>query len=527
MTNKYLYITTLLSLLGLSARAQEQTGNGTSAPRLVVNITIDQLRSDYLEAFMPLYTSKGFSRLLGEGAVFSNASYGFAPVDRASAVANIVTGVPPYYNNITGLRWLNRKTLRPVFCVEDKNYAGLLTSETASPAHLSTSTITDELKVATEGRSIVYAIAPNRDAAVLSAGHAANGALWIDDNSGEWCTSQYYYKSYPSWVRAYNDLMAPRKKVDTKVWEPCNPLVGHFSYFVQGGQKNPFRHKFSGTDGYDVYKASAMVNEDVTELALQCIGSTGMGNDRVTDMLMLTYYAGNFAHKTVTECQIELQDTYVRLDEQLSLLIDEVEKKLGKGGALFVVTSTGYSDEESSDYSKYQIPGGTFYMSRTANLMNMYFGAIYGQAKYVETTFRNQFFLNHELLEQKKISLTDATNRGQEFLAMLSGVRNVYTSIGLLTSQNEQTRKTRNAFSAENSGDLIVEVAPGWRILTEDSGENELSRASYTPFPIIFYGGNVKSQRVDLPVSCDRIAPTIARAIRIRAPNACSVEPLF
>jgi hypothetical protein len=217
----------------------------------------------------------------------------------------------------------------------------------------------------------------------------------------------------------------------------------------------------------------------------------------------------------------------VRLDQELARPVSGIEQRIGANQVLFVLTSTGYSDEENTDYAKYRIPPGTFYMSRTANLMNMYFGALWGQGKYVETTFRNQIFLNHQLLEQKKISLTDATQRGQEFLALFSGVRNAYTSLQLLTSQNEQLKKTRNAFSAEHCGDLIVEVAPGWRILNEDTQENELSRASYTPFPIIIYGGDIKAERISLPVTTDRIAPTIARAIRIRAPNACSAEPLF
>lgn len=526
MKNSCLYLT-LLTILGFHGESQAQQQHAGNAPRLVVSIAIDQLRSDYLEAFTPLYSQDGFKRLLARGLVYTNASYSFAPVDRASAIAALSTGVPPYYNNIVGQRWLNRETLRPVWCVDDPKSPGLLTSETASPVHLSTSTLGDELMVATDGRAKVYAIAPYRDAAVLSAGHAANGALWIDDRNGEWCTSQYYYTNYPTWVRAWNDLQAPCRKMGDITWEPVNPLVGNFSYFVQAGQQKPFKHRFSGANATSQYKASAMVNTDVTEMALQCMASTGIGNDRVSDLLCLTYYAGNFDHQPVTDCQIELQDIYVRLDHELARLIDAVEQKLGHDNVLFVVTSTGYSDEESADYDKFRIPTGTFYMSRTANLLNMYFGAVYGQGKYVETTFRNQIFLNHQLLEQKKISLTDATQRGQEFLALFSGVRNAYTSLQLLTSQNEQLKKTRNAFSAEHCGDLIVEVAPGWRILNEDTQENELSRASYTPFPIIIYGGDIKAERISLPVTTDRIAPTIARAIRIRAPNACSAEPLF
>jgi len=106
-------------------------------------------------------------------------------------------------------------------------------------------------------------------------------------------------------------------------------------------------------------------------------------------------------------------------------------------------------------------------------------------------------------------------------------VRNVYTSLQLLTSQNTQIERIRNAFHPERCGDVIIEVAPGWRILNEDTQQSELSIASFTPFPIIFCGAGMKAERIATPVTTDRIAPTLARTIRIRAPNACSSEPLF
>ena len=147
MRNKYLYIT-LLAILGFNAETiQAQERQLKMAPRLVVNITIDQLRSDYLEAFSPLYRTDGFRRLMDKGMVFSNASFPFLPIDRASAIASIATGTTPYYNNIVGEQWLNRETLRPVYCIYDANYVGLLTNEPSAPSALKTSTISDELKV--------------------------------------------------------------------------------------------------------------------------------------------------------------------------------------------------------------------------------------------------------------------------------------------------------------------------------------------------------------------------------------------
>ena len=162
MTNRYLYIT-LLAVLGFTPDVQAQEEEqARPAPRLVISITIDQLRSDYLEAFTPLYSEGGLKRLMKNGKVYLNASYPFTPVDRSSAIAALSTGTTPYYNSIVGDQWLNRETLRPIFCVESSRYPGLLTHEMSSPEGLLTSTLGDELKVATGGQAMVYAIAPYR-----------------------------------------------------------------------------------------------------------------------------------------------------------------------------------------------------------------------------------------------------------------------------------------------------------------------------------------------------------------------------
>ena len=521
---KYKYISlTLLAVLATTGRIKAQIIQ--SAPKLMVNITIDQLRTDYLEAFSPLYGDEGFKRILNNAIVYTNATYPFSPIDGASAMAAIATGTTPYYNSVVGTWWLNRETLRPVNCVEDTQYTGYQTSDMSSPKNVLTSTLSDELKVATDGKSIVYAIAPFRDAAVISAGHAADGAVWIDDATGQWCSSNYYFTTAPVWISAFNKL-SNNAFVETE-WRPVNELSGNFSYFLSGGMKDPFRHKFKDDNRFIKYKTCGLVNESITNLTLQCINSTGIGIDNITDLLNITYYAGCFDNLSVSDCQMEIQDTYVRLDNTLGKLIKGIEQKFGADNVLFCITSTGYFKEESVDYSKYRIPSGTFNMTRNANLLNMYLGALWGQGQYVETCFGPQIFLNHKLFEKKRISLTEATERSQEFISMLSGVRNVYTAQQLMTSNNQHIAKIRNGFHPDRNGDIIIEISPGWRLTNDETRENILSRASYIQFPIIIYGANIKNERINTLVTTDRIAPTIAKAIRIRAPNACSTEPLF
>lgn len=457
MRNRYIYIT-LLSILGFNAETYAQVI--VQAPRLVVSITIDQLRTDYLETYAPLYSNDGLKRLLTDGKVFINGAYNFTPVDRASAIASLHTGTVPYYNGITAEEWLDKQTLRPQNCVRDQQIG-------YSPQFLGTSTISDELKMATNGIAKVFSFAPTADAAILSAGHAADGAAWV--SNGKWATTTYY-RPINQWLSGYTRLFLP------------------------------------GTD----------VNKAVTDAALKCLEQAGVGNDDKTDLLSLTYEAGR---------QME---SYVELDRQMTLLLNGIERQIARDRVLFVITGTSSrEEEEESNQERYRIPTGTFYINRTANLLNMYLGAIFGSAKYVEFCHKNHIYFNHQLLRQKNIHLGDICSRSQEFLLQLSGVRNVYTANQLLTSDSYLLESIRNGFNVEKCGDLIIDIAPGWKLINEDTLEKSISRSAHVPFPIIIYGAGTKAERIQTPVTVDRIAPAVARAIRIRAPNACSSEPLF
>ena len=486
--NRYLAI-----IIAVMCGAELQAQTLQEAPRLVVNITIDQLRTDYIDQFAPLYGSDGFRKLLQNGCVYDAASYPFMPIDRASAIATIATGTSPYYHGIVGKYWLDRKTLRPVFCVDDPTHY-------VSPHHLQTSTIGDELKISSNGSAIVWGIAATSESAILSVGHAANGVMYIDNNSGQWRSSTYYNASFPEWLKAYSTL---------------HPV------------QSPTTSKNSKKSGRTLQYSLSYQNDAVVDASLCAMSNNAMGRDKITDLLAVTLSAAPY-HSTVTENhQVEMESIYMSLDKTLARLISGIQAYVGNDQVLFIVTSTGYVDDTvDEDLTQYRIPTGTFYINRTTNLLNMYLSAIYGQGHYVETSFGRQLYFNHKLLEQKRISLTEMLRRSQEFLVQNSGVGDVYTSERLLNGNNDIT-KLRNGFNPTVSGDIIIDVTPGWNLLNEETKETYNSRATFTPFPIIIYGNAVKSGHINTPVTTDRIAPTIAKAIRIRAPNACSAEPLF
>lgn len=515
----------LLSFCGTEAQ------NAPTLPRIVVNVMVDQLRTDYLEAFSPLFGERGFNRLLQDGCVYTQAEYPFAHPDRASSTACLHSGTVPYNNGIPAESWLDRQSLRPVFCVDDKNHGGLFTTESSSPVHLSVSTVGDELKVATEGRSIVISVSPFRDAAILSAGHAADACFWLNDHTGEWCSSSYYGE-FPFWAQKYNRYQSLPDRINSIVWVPANNITGNFNYFISGGKKNSFTHRFKGDRAYSQFKTSGMLNEEVNRFALHSIASTEMGMDPITDMLSVTYYAGNFDHRSASECPMELQDTYVRLDSALGQLIDDVENKVGKGNALFVVTSTGYCDEPaSSGLSRYRIPTGTFDMRRAEMLLNMYLIAVYGQGNWVESSLGNEIYLNLKYIEQRNVNLTELLEMSSAFLIQLSGVKDVYTSQRLsLGAWTPGISKLRNAYNPRRSGDIMIQIDPGWTISetnsTTPSKRNNISRESYLAFPLFIMGSNFVPRKIETPVTIDYVAPTVARVLRIRSPNGCGHPPL-
>ena len=453
---------TVLTFTGLQAQSLP------AAPKLVVGLTIDQLRTDYLEAFSSLYGEKGFKRLWKEGRVFYNAEYTFSGVDRSSAIAAIYSGTTPSMNGIISKRWMDAATLRPVNSTDDTAFMGYYTDQTCSPSKLLTSTIADELKIATQGKGLVYAIAPKCDAAIFAAGHAGNGAFWLNPNTGKW-SGTTYYGEFPWWASQYND----RQAVD-------------------------FR-----------------------------IANSSIGMDDITDLLALTYYAGNYAHKSVQECAMEIQDTYVRIDRSIANLLELLDRKVGLQNVLIFVTSTGYTDSESSDSGLYKIPGGEFYLNRCAALLNMYLMATYGEGKYVETYHNQQIYLNHKLLEQKQLNLTEVQEKSAEFLMQFSGVNEAYSANRLLLgSWTPEIHKIRNGYHRKRSGDLVIDVLPGWSIVDENSHENKVVRHSFIPSPLIFIGHSVKPAIIQTPVTIEHIAPTLAHFMRIRAPNACSSAPI-
>lgn len=518
----------LVSAIAMLALTEGKAQTVDTAPKLVLNITIDQLRYDYLERFSPLFGENGFKRILKEGTIYRNGYHNFINPDLASSTASINTGTSPSIHGIIGNEWFDRKKERTVNCIEDKTYLGNFTKESVSPEKLMVSTISDELKISTQEKSLVYSISGEPESAILAAGRNANCALWLNDENGKWCSTTYY-KEMPYWVNLYNDSLSLDHSIDKIEWEPMLDCR-NYTYLTSEWQKENFKHDFKDFRSLKFKKfiKSALVNEEIGNMAQVCITKSPIGSDAIPDMLSITFYAGNFDGKSTIECALEVQDTYARLDRQLGRVIDAAAKKAGGADKLLVVvTSTGYVGKENADLKKYRIPAGEFYINRCAALLNMFLMAKYGDGNYVSGYSDNQIYLNWDLIKERKLDYDTITTDASNFLATFDGVANSYTAKRIMIGAwDPEIQKIRNKFYYRRSGDIIFELMPGWSSRDENSFEYRIERANFTASPIIFWGAGIKSEIIETPVNNEIVAPTISYYLRIRAPNAASARPI-
>ena len=512
----------IIVLLALGGPVSLKAATGET-PKVVVSIVIDQLRADYMEKYMHLYGEDGFKKLLAEGRVYSNGYYSHTAPDRSSAVASIYSGTTPYYHGVVGNRFLERKSLRVLSAVDDDAHKGINTFENSSPSKLLVTTYADELKLATNGDAYIVSIAPERDMAVLAGGHSPNSVMWLSDDHAMWATSSYY-DGLPAWARPFNRRNKGQFDWDNMAWEPYFPVKLYDSSAYEGKPK-AFKHTFRSDGAVKRYKTSACINDEITQLAIACIDGSLVGRNDVTDMLCVGYYAGNFEHASAWERPVEQQDIYCRLDRNIAELLKAVDKAVGMDNALFVITSTGYADAHQHDSRLFSLPTGELRMEQCKALLNMYLGALYGPDSYVEGVYLNEIYLNRDLIEKQQLRMKEVLDYSAEFLSQKEGVKRVYSSIDLLTGDTDTD--VCNGYNSSRSGDLLIEVAPGWTLVDERWGEQVYQNRSNVPVPIIYYGMELEPEFNRTPVAVERIAPTVSHILRVSVPNACSERPSF
>jgi len=210
MIKQYLLIVFLLLTIfvGNSLTAQPNKNNTNTIPPLVVILSVDQMRTDYIPRYWNKFQDGGFKRLINEGAVCSNAQLDLHIQKLSTGTATLFTGVFPATHGIVNDSWYDRLKKKEINCIADDYYITVGSDSKEgerSAAKLLSPTIGDHIKINTRNKSKVFSVAMNDVSAVLSAGHAANGAYWFDNQNGNMISSSYYVDIFPEWVRQFNE----------------------------------------------------------------------------------------------------------------------------------------------------------------------------------------------------------------------------------------------------------------------------------------------------------------------------------
>lgn len=488
--------------------------------RLVVGIVVDQLRTDYLRQLSPLFGDGGFNRLMKEGVFINDVDFKNTAKDPQSGTAVIYTGAWPAFNGVSSAEVYDETQKRAL--------PTLSSSRSYSPEKLRISTLSDELALAGGGDARIYSIGADPQVSVIMTGHDGTAPVWLDENTGKW-TSSSYYPYTPQFVAKRNHVAPVSKIMENTAWRPLLPSDRYPLY--KGSKSLDFSYSFrnNGRDAYTNFKNSAPFNEEITDFAIDILkeGSlTAQGSP--TGMLNIEYTVAPISFDYDGDNRMEMMDSYLRLDQQLSRLFEQLEKSVGLDNTLVMLVSSGNTDEPSL-YKDSKVPGGEFSFKKAESLLDSYLSASHGNGDYVIMIRDDKVYLNHKLIEDKKLDLKTIRREAADFLEKMSGIAETFTYDEVKAGTNGRTKDLALTADPKTSADLYVRFSPGWTIINDSAYPTKVYKASYSSpaTPAFILSSQFKPVEIIEAVDATAIAPTISSALNIRAPNGAESKPLI
>ena len=506
-----LFLTLAVCALPISAVAQPVPE--PKPPKLVVGIVIDQFRYDYLTRFRADYTS-GLARLLHDGAVFTNARYEHFPTVTAVGHSVFMTGATPSLSGIVGNEWLDRETGKPVTSVSDAGTKLLGGKEGVgmSPRNLLVSTVGDELKAASRGKSRVIGISIKDRAAILPSGHTADGAYWFDGATGNFVSSTFYFPDLPGWVKDANSSRPADRYLNVE-WAPLvpNPDYPAFSKRMSATPSPAF---------YGSLEASPYGNELVEGFAERAIEAEQLGRHGATDLLTVSFSSNDYVGHQVGPDAPEVRDMAIRTDRVIGKLIEFVERRVGRGNALFVLAGDHGVAPLPEVLAERRMPGGRLASKSVLTAIETALAERFGDGKWIVGTSPGVYF-NRELIRARKLSEADVERVAAEAAARVPHIFRVYTRTQIESGQtidDAVTRRVVNGFFPSRASDLVVVEEPYW--IESQRGATHGAPFGYdSHVPVIFMGPNVKPGRYDGKIAPNDIAPTLATMLDVETPS--------
>ncbi len=534
------FIISILFVIPFLISAQEQK------PKLVVGIVVDQMRYDYLVRYWDRYGEDGFKKLVNNGFNCKNTHYNYMPTYTAPGHASIYTGTTPENHGIISNTWYDKSIDKEVYCTGDDKFTSIGTDSkygNMSPNRLLSTTITDELKLATNFNGKVIGISIKDRGAILPAGHKADAAYWFEGgNTGKWISSSYYMNTFPEWLNDLNSKNSAGKYLSQQ-WETLYPIS---TYTKSIADDNPYEELFAtetspifphnlpalrdSNGNYSLIKATPFGNTILKELALACIKEEQLGKDNTTDFLAVSFSSPDYIGHQFGPMSIEIEDTYLRLDKEIAELITYLEKNVGKENTLIFLTA----DHGAVNVPQYlidnKIPGGYFHEKKLKKNLVSFLTEEFNTDSLIKDVSNYQVFLNHENIKKEGLSLENVEKVVAAYLLKQEGIAKVVTASALKSTEftDRILANAQRGFNQTRSGDVLFVLESGWvPFYKNHKGTTHGSPYHYdTHVPLLWYGAGIKKGATDREIVIPDIAATLAQLLNIQAPSACTGKPI-
>ncbi len=513
-------------------------------PKLVVGIVVDQMRFDYLYKYWNKFGDGGFKKLVNDGYQCKNLQYNYVPTYTGPGHSSIYTGTTPARHGIISNDWFNRETNSGIYCTDDKSVktVGSSTEKVGqmSPRNLLSTTVGDELRVASMLKSRVYGIALKDRAAILPAGHIANAAYWFDGESGNWVSSSFYGNALPDWITRFNK----QQKAMTYLNQNWKPLLPIEQYTESLADKTPYETPFKGTTsvtfpydlkklmvdngGQNLIRSTPFGNSFTNDFTLELIKKEKLGQGNFTDMLCVSFSSTDYVGHQFGTDAVETEDVYLRLDADLKILLDSLEATIGKENLLVFLSADHGGATVPSYLMDLHAPGGYMNYEPVESELKTWLKTQTGIDSNIIGIFNDQVYLNETALKANGTNISETELLVADWLLSIKGIHSSITASDL--RRNEFTTGTNHfiqkGFHPKRSGNVIITLEPNW-MEYHQTGTTHGSPYSYdTRVPMLWYGWKIEHGESVLPYFIEDIAPTISWMLNIPFPNATSGNPI-
>jgi predicted AlkP superfamily pyrophosphatase or phosphodiesterase len=518
-----------------------------SPPKIVVGIVIDQMCYDYLYRYYAKFSDSGFKKIMQNGTNCRNTQYNYIPTFTGPGHASIYTGTTPDNHGIVANEWYDRKMHREKNCVGDSNYSSVGSTSkngTCSPQNLKAITITDQLKLTYPNSKVISLSIKNRGA-ILPGGHKSDGSYWFDPATGDFITSNYYQKELPKWMQKFNEKKSVLNYMNQS-WNTFYPIENYtesnsdnspYEELIFGNTTPTFPYTFNHLEASKKIKAfiaTPFANTHLLNASLEAITGEQLGKHATPDFLCISFSSTDILGHAYGPQSIEIEDMYLRLDQEISRLLQYLEKEIGKNEFTLFLTADHAVVPVPQLLVDQRLPGGYFFLENPLKALRDSCTQKFGFDCILDVS-NNNIYLDKQKLTSKDINSTIVQNYIKEQIKLWFNIKNVYTATELESSEAADYWKNlvKNGYQKEESGDVIFMLDAGYLPYEKDTEKNRQGTShgsgySYdTHVPLLWYGKNIPTQEVFRKIEITDIAATLTHLLNLSKPSLTTGEPIL